>query len=96
MVRVFFIFMFLFFTSFGLETQILTKGKVLFKTDFSENLKIAKPRFWVKQNTRWKIYEGTLVGIAAPMEYQDEKRKIGKGHFGDIPRIGLERCRALM
>ena len=89
MCRVLFLFIFMVCSVEALETQILNKGKVLFKTDFSEATKISKPRFWIKQHTRWSVKDGALVGIPAPMDYQEEKRKIGKGHFGDIPRIGL-------
>jgi hypothetical protein len=74
---------------FGLEPQILNKGKVIFKTDFSGADEIKKPRWWIKQHTRWAIKDSVLVGSPATMEYQAEQKKIGKGHLGDIPRIGL-------
>ena len=73
----------------AMETQILNKGKVLFQEDFSKNIQVKNPRWWIKQNTRWTVKEGELVGIPATADYQAKKKKEGKGHLGDIPRIGL-------
>ena len=73
----------------AMETQILNKGKVLLQEDFSNNMEVTKPRWWIKQNTRWSVKNGELIGIPATAEYQAKKKKEGKGHLGDIPRIGL-------
>lgn len=73
----------------AMETQILNKGKVLFLEDFTDNFEVKKPRWWIKQNTRWSVKDGELVGIPATADYQAKKKKEGKGHLGDIPRIGL-------
>ncbi len=73
----------------AMETQILNKGKVLFQEDFSKNIEVKKPRWWIKQNTRWSVKDGELVGTPATADYQAKKKKEGKGHLGDIPRIGL-------
>ena len=74
---------------FSMETQILNKGKIIFSEDFSKDLEIKKPRWRIKQNTRWSVKNGLLIGIPATSEYQAMKKKEGKGHLGDIPRIGL-------
>jgi hypothetical protein len=73
----------------AMETQILNKGKALFSEDFSKSIEIKKPHWWVKQNTRWSVKNGQLLGIPATLVYQAKKKKEGKGHLGDIPRIGL-------
>ena len=73
----------------AMETQILNKGKVLFQEDFSKDMEVKKPRWWIKQNTRWSVKDGELIGIPATADYQAKKKKEGKGHLGDIPRIGL-------
>jgi len=71
-----------------LSTLMLERGKLLFAEDFSTAKPISKPRWWPKQETRWSVKDGVLVGIAATEEYQQERRKIGH-HLGDIPRIGV-------
>ena len=73
----------------ALEPRLLNKGKVIYENDFSKKTEIKKPKFWIKQNTRWSVEDGVLTGIAATSEYQEKQRKIGKGHLGDIPRIGF-------
>lgn len=71
-----------------LNTLLLNPGKVLYTEDFSKSPDIAKPRWWIKQNTRWTVEKGTLVGRPASEDYQKQRRIIGH-HLGDIPRIGL-------
>lgn len=73
----------------AMEPQILQTGQAIFEEDFSTNTEIKKPRWWIKQNTQWSVKDGELVGVPATAEYQAKKKKEGKGHLGDIPRIGL-------
>ena len=72
----------------GLTPLMLKKGRLLFAENFTEAKPISKPRWWPKQSTRWSVKNGTLVGIAATEEYQQQRREIGH-HLGDIPRIGM-------
>ena len=70
------------------KTNLLAPGKLVCQEGFSGGAKIAKPRWWIKQNTQWAVEDGVLVGRAATEAYQEERRKVGH-HLGDVPRIGL-------
>ncbi|EDM26009.1 hypothetical protein LNTAR_19467 [Lentisphaera araneosa HTCC2155] len=78
MYRFIFTLTFLCHSLLALETHVLNKGKLLFHTDFSEQIPIKKPRFWIKQNTRWKVKNGELVGTPATMEYQKKKKNLAR------------------
>ena len=67
---------------------MLERGQLLFAETFSSAKPIFKPRWWPKQSIQWSVKDGTLVGIAATEEYQQQRREIGH-LLGDIPRIGM-------
>ena len=67
---------------------MLERGQLLFAETFSSAKPIFKPRWWPKQSIQWSVKDGTLVGIAATEEYQQQRCEIGH-LLGDIPRIGM-------
>jgi hypothetical protein len=90
-----FILLFISFPSFAeLKPLLALKSDLIFEDNFDSGTHSKQWNFI--HGTRFTVKDGVLTGVPSPKEYQEAKKKAGKGHTGGTPSshlmVGTKDC----